>query len=313
MIGVLVFPDFQLLDAAGPISVFEIAGRFAGQPAVDQGARGSARPGAQLVRRRVDGAGFAIRRRDLDLDCRRRRGRSRGVALRQGAGLRAGCGKARRPHRQRLFGGLHSRRSRPARRPPRHHALAAHPAFPVRLPQGEARARSDLRPRRRYLEFGRHQCRHRSGAGDGGGGFRRRGRAGDRAPARALSSPQRRAVAVLIAVGIEGANRALRAAADLGARASRCTADGGASGRAGRHEFAAFHPRLHCRDRHHAVEGGGAPADRGGAATGAILRRGDRACRAKSTGFRDPERMRRAFIRAFGQPPQSLRRAARAG
>ncbi|MGA2055145.1 MAG: GlxA family transcriptional regulator [Bradyrhizobium sp.] len=32
---------------------------------------------------------------------------------------------------------------------------------------------------------------------------------------------------------------------------------------------------------------------------------------AESTGFRDPERMRRAFIRAFGQPPQSLRRAAR--
>ena len=30
MIGVLVFPDFQLLDAAGPISVFEIAARFAG-------------------------------------------------------------------------------------------------------------------------------------------------------------------------------------------------------------------------------------------------------------------------------------------
>jgi transcriptional regulator GlxA family with amidase domain len=33
---------------------------------------------------------------------------------------------------------------------------------------------------------------------------------------------------------------------------------------------------------------------------------------AQTTGFRDPERMRRAFIRAFGQPPQSLRRAARA-
>ena len=32
---------------------------------------------------------------------------------------------------------------------------------------------------------------------------------------------------------------------------------------------------------------------------------------AEITGFRDPERMRRAFIRAFGQPPQSLRRAAR--
>src|ERR1700759_373062 len=34
---------------------------------------------------------------------------------------------------------------------------------------------------------------------------------------------------------------------------------------------------------------------------------------AETTGFRDPEGMRRAFIRAFVQPPQSLRRAARAG
>jgi transcriptional regulator GlxA family with amidase domain len=34
---------------------------------------------------------------------------------------------------------------------------------------------------------------------------------------------------------------------------------------------------------------------------------------AEVTGFRDPERMRRAFIRAFGQPPQALRREARTG
>ena len=33
---------------------------------------------------------------------------------------------------------------------------------------------------------------------------------------------------------------------------------------------------------------------------------------ALSTGFGDPERMRRAFLRAFAQPPQALRRAARA-
>jgi transcriptional regulator GlxA family with amidase domain len=32
---------------------------------------------------------------------------------------------------------------------------------------------------------------------------------------------------------------------------------------------------------------------------------------AAGTGFGDPERMRRAFLRAFGQPPQALRRAAR--
>jgi transcriptional regulator GlxA family with amidase domain len=32
---------------------------------------------------------------------------------------------------------------------------------------------------------------------------------------------------------------------------------------------------------------------------------------AGDVGFGDPERMRRAFLRAFGQPPQALRRAAR--
>ena len=32
---------------------------------------------------------------------------------------------------------------------------------------------------------------------------------------------------------------------------------------------------------------------------------------ARQSGFGDPERMRRAFVRAFGQPPQVLRRAAR--
>ena len=32
---------------------------------------------------------------------------------------------------------------------------------------------------------------------------------------------------------------------------------------------------------------------------------------AEMVGFGDPERMRRAFLRAFGQPPQALRRAAR--
>jgi transcriptional regulator GlxA family with amidase domain len=34
---------------------------------------------------------------------------------------------------------------------------------------------------------------------------------------------------------------------------------------------------------------------------------------AEAVGFTDPERMRRAFVRLFGQPPQALRRAARGG
>jgi transcriptional regulator GlxA family with amidase domain len=32
---------------------------------------------------------------------------------------------------------------------------------------------------------------------------------------------------------------------------------------------------------------------------------------AARTGFGDPERMRHAYLRAFGQPPQALRRAAK--
>jgi transcriptional regulator GlxA family with amidase domain len=31
---------------------------------------------------------------------------------------------------------------------------------------------------------------------------------------------------------------------------------------------------------------------------------------ARETGFADPERMRRAFLRAFGLPPQAIKRAA---
>ncbi len=52
--------------------------------------------------------------------------------------------------------------------------------------------------------------------------------------------------------------------------------------------------RLRVEAARERVEGGRAPVD-------AI---------AAETGFGDPERMRRAFLRAFGQPPQALRRAA---
>ena len=54
--------------------------------------------------------------------------------------------------------------------------------------------------------------------------------------------------------------------------------------------------RLRLEAARTAVEAGRAPIDRV----------------AEDAGFGDPERMRRAFLRAFGQPPQSLRRLARA-
>src|SRR6185295_1203365 len=62
MIGVLIFPDFQLLDAAGPISVFEIAARSAAKPpsikvmALTPGAVRSS-SGAEMLARGIRPAG----------------------------------------------------------------------------------------------------------------------------------------------------------------------------------------------------------------------------------------------------------------
>ncbi len=75
MIGVLVFPDFQLLDAAGPISVFEIA---AALPALRPSIKVMAATpgaGALVVRRRNAGARLAVSAISFDPDRRRRRGR----------------------------------------------------------------------------------------------------------------------------------------------------------------------------------------------------------------------------------------------
>jgi transcriptional regulator GlxA family with amidase domain len=80
---------------------------------------------------------------------------------------------------------------------------------------------------------------------------------------------------------------------------------------AGRHEPAQLRPRLRRRDRHDpakAVERLRLEAARTEVETGRTPI--DRV--AESAGFGDPERMRRAFLRAFGQPPQALRRGARA-
>ena len=89
MIGVLVFPDFQLLDAAGPISVFEIGARFAGQPpsirvlAVTPGpVRTSS--GVEMLARGLKAVG-----RDHHPDRGGRRGRAAGGDLREDARLRA--------------------------------------------------------------------------------------------------------------------------------------------------------------------------------------------------------------------------------
>ena len=61
MIGVLIFPDFQLLDAAGPIAAFEIAARLSRAFPASRRSRGS--PGrGQFFRRRDAGPQASGRR-----------------------------------------------------------------------------------------------------------------------------------------------------------------------------------------------------------------------------------------------------------
>ena len=54
MIGVLVFDDFQLLDATGPIAAFEIAYRLQGKRAPITVLAQKGRRGALVLRRRAE-------------------------------------------------------------------------------------------------------------------------------------------------------------------------------------------------------------------------------------------------------------------
>ena len=206
MIGVLIFPDFQLLDAAGPISVFEIAARFAGlSPSIKVVA---ATPGPVRSSSGVEmlARGLGPSRRDHDADRGRRRW---GATRRRHATKTLAFVRAMAKRGVRVAsvcsGAYHACRSRPARWPPRHHALAAHPAISRRYPKVKRE------PDRIFVRDGNIWSSAGITAGIDlalamvGGGFRRGDRAKDRAPARALSPPQRRPVAILLAAGIEGA------------------------------------------------------------------------------------------------------------
>src|ERR1700693_1358298 len=102
MIGVLIFPDFQLLDAAGPISVFEIAARSAGlSPSIKvlAAAPGPVRSssGAEMLARGFKSAGA------ISTLIVAGGGGGCGRDLQQDAGFRARDRKTRRPCRQRLL------------------------------------------------------------------------------------------------------------------------------------------------------------------------------------------------------------------
>ena len=171
MIGVLVFPDFQLLDAAGPISVFEIAARFAGTPAsikvvaatpgpvrsssgVEISARGLKTAGAISTLIVAGGEGV-----DVAARCKKTLAFVRGIAKR-GIRVASVCSGAYVLAEAGLLDGrratTHWRRTR--------HFLAAYPGV-------------KLEPDRIFVRDGNIWSsagiigRHRSGAGDGRGGL----------------------------------------------------------------------------------------------------------------------------------------------
>jgi transcriptional regulator GlxA family with amidase domain len=312
MIGVLVFPDFQLLDAAGPISVFEIAARLAGQtPAIRVVAAtpGPVRSssGAEMLARGLKAAG-AIGTLivaggggvDAAARCEKtrafvRRAASRGVRVASvcsGAYILAEAG---------LLDGrratTHWRRTR--------HFLATYPAV-------------KLEPDRIFVRDGNIW----SSAGISAGIDLALALVAEDFGDEVAQQAARQLVLYHRRSGGQSQFSSLLELKTPGGRfgplltwarehldAPLTVEDlAGQAGMSSRHFARAFIAetgttpskaveRLRIEVARQRVQSSGEAIERV----------------AQSTGFRDPERMRRAFIRAFGQPPQSLRRAARAG
>jgi transcriptional regulator GlxA family with amidase domain len=281
MIGVLIFPDFQLLDAAGPISAFEIAARVSGDmPAirvmamtpgpvksssgVEMLARGT-RPAGALSTLVVSG-GQGV---DRAARCARTLAFVRGVA-RRGVRVASVCSGAIILAEAGLLDGkratTHWQRTR--------HFLSAYPKV-------------KLEPDRIFVRDGDIWTSAGITAGidmslaliseDFGEEIAQK-------TARQLVLYHRRAGGQSQFSSLLELKAPTGRFARLGARTSRHAAHGGRHGRAGRHERAAFHPRFCRRNRHHAVQGGGAAARRSGKAARAIVKRSDRA-RRRDHGF----------------------------
>jgi len=312
MIGVLIFPDFQILDASGPISVFEIAGRLAGRPTpinvlaeapgsvrsssgVEMMARGLRSPGSLSTLIVAGGEGVVAASKSQKVLAFVRAAEKRGVRIASvcsGAYVLAEAG---------LLDGrratTHWRRTR--------HFLATYPKVKLESDRIFVRdgdiwtsagisAGIDLALAMAAEDFGEdisRQAARQLVLYD-----RRSGGQSQFSSLLELKAPTGRFAPLLT-----WAREHLETPLTVEHLAEK-------AGMSSRHFTRAF-----------VAETGTTPfkaverlrievaRQRVQSSSEAIERV------AQSTGFRDPERMRRAFIRAFGQPPQSLRRAARAG
>ncbi len=305
-----------MLDAAGPISVFEIAARFAGKPPAHQGAGGDAGPvrsssGVEMMARAICKPSGAITTLVMAggegvrtaATCEKTLAFVRALAKR-GVRVASVCSGAYILAEAGLLDGrratTHWQRTRAFRRKPiRKVKLEPDRIFVARRQcldlGGDHRAGIDLALAMVAEDYGDEIAQNT--ARQLVLYHRRSGGQSQFSSLLELKAPNGR-FGPLLAWAREHLDAPLTVE-DLAEQA----------GMSSRHFTRAFMRR----DRHHAVEGGRAPARsrwRGSACSPPARRS---SASRETTGFRDPERMRRAFIRAFGQPPQSLRRAARAG
>jgi transcriptional regulator GlxA family with amidase domain len=312
MIGVLIFPDFQLLDAAGPISVFEIAARFAGLPPSIKLLAATPRPvrsssGVEMLARGLKSAG-AISTLivaggegvDAAATCNKTLAFVRTIAKR-GVRIASVCSGAYMLAEAGLLDGrratTHWRRTR--------HFLSAYPKVKLEPDRIFVRdgniwssagitAGIDLALAMVAEDFGEEIAQNT--ARQLVLYHRRSGGQSQFSSLLELKAPSGRFGALL-----SWAREHLDAPLTVEDLAEQ-------AGMSSRHFARAFIAetgttpskaveRLRIEVARQRVQSSGEAIERV----------------AQSTGFRDPERMRRAFIRAFGQPPQSLRRAARAG
>jgi transcriptional regulator GlxA family with amidase domain len=287
MIGVLLFPDFQLLDAAGPISAFEVAGRLSGSPVTIRVL--AEKPGE--VR---SSSGVALMARGL-----RAAGALRTLIVAGGEGVRAAAASprllafvrsaARRGVRVASVcsgayvlaetGLLDGRRATTHWRHTRHFC-ATYPKVRLALAMvvedyGEEIAQATARQLVLY--------------------HRRSGGQSQFSALLELKPPSGR-FATLLAWAREHLDRPLtvdRLAEQAGMSARHFSrafiAETGTTPAKAVERLRIEEARARVQSSSESIEG--------------VARR---------TGFGDPERMRRAFIRSFGQPPQAMRRAARA-
>ena len=310
MIGVLVFEDFQLLDASGPISASSRSPSPAGKrsPITVCAAKAG---GVRRIRGRAQRAEFQARAARHADPCRRRRhARSRHAtrrcirALRRRAaaiGSPSVCSGAYFLAEAGLLDGRRATThwSRTRRTSSRRYPKVKLDADRIFIQDGDIWTSAGITAGI-DLALALIEDDSRRGVARGP-----RSSSSSTTAAPAASRSSRRLLELKSPSG-----RFSRCSPGCGNISTRSSPSSGWPSRP--HEPAAFFAQLRGRDRHLAVEGRRAPAHRGRAGARAIRQRTHRAHR-RSAGFGDPERMRRAFMRTFGHPPQSLRRAARAG